>query len=178
MLIRLSLCLLFAAVLPLAAGDAKPAAVQPPSVHQALILIDYVGTAAAASYEKATASEPLFTDKALWPNLAGKEAYVSETWKPGRTLVWAKPGSGGEVKANKDKLSCVDPANWLENGKPATEVWDENTSIVLPRPRMGSATRSACVMFLSARNSCTSPLAAAPPSMAAGMGWDGTPAPR
>ena len=87
----------------------------------------------AANYDQATAVDPLFADKALWPTLGGKEFFVGEKWPKVRVLVWAKPGVNGVPKArNANDLVVTEAKNWLENGKPATALWDEETDLVLP----------------------------------------------
>jgi hypothetical protein len=87
--------------------------------------------AKAPAYNQADAANPLFSDRALWPNLAGREAYVTQQWPRGRVMTWAKPGQNGGSRVRG--LSPQEPANWLLNGQPATEVvFDENTDIVLP----------------------------------------------
>lgn len=51
-------------------------------------------------------------------------AYYKQKWEPARLLVWGKKGTHtGPLK---------NPANRLENGKPAEEGPDENTDIVFP----------------------------------------------
>lgn len=69
----------------------------------------------AAGYAAATAHNPNFADKAVWPMLSGKEAFLKQTISPGRVLVW-------DVAAKK----------WSENGKVVDAVPDENTDVVLP----------------------------------------------
>lgn len=67
------------------------------------------------AYAKATAHEPQFGDKALWPMLSGKERFLLQKMPTGRLLVW-------DIAAN----------GWTENGKPTDTDPDENTDIVLP----------------------------------------------
>jgi len=87
----------------------------------------------AANYDKATAGDPMFSDKTLWPMLGGKEYFLKEAWPKTRTLVWAKPGTAGNPKSRKpEDLVVTDPKNWLEDGKPATSLWDQDTDLVLP----------------------------------------------
>lgn len=88
-------------------------------------------TAKATGYAKATAANPLFENKAIWPKLTGKEYYLREKWPQGKVMTWAKPGQNGGKRTKG--LDPFDPANWLENGKPCTKVeFDENTDLVLP----------------------------------------------
>ncbi|QBG48178.1 hypothetical protein EGM51_12540 [Verrucomicrobia bacterium S94] len=49
--------------------------------------------------------------------------WKQETWDEGRQLVWANPGTSGEVG---------DTSNWTENGKTASAPPDRNTDILLP----------------------------------------------
>ena len=54
-----------------------------------------------------------------------KPAYQTEEWPDAPKLVWAKPGTSGEIS---------DVKNWkTESGKPATAAPDRNTDIVLPK---------------------------------------------
>jgi hypothetical protein len=96
--------------------------------------IDWAATADVKSYATASAHEPNFADRKLWPNLVGPEAFTTQNWPKGRLLVWAHPGQSGSVKGGTPsaKLDSTDPANWLEDGKPATNLWDENTDLLLP----------------------------------------------
>jgi len=87
----------------------------------------------AANYDQATATDPLFKDKGLWPMVGGKEFFLAESWPKSRRLVWAKPGVHGVPKSRKaGELGVTDLANWIENGKPATLPWDEDTDLILP----------------------------------------------
>jgi hypothetical protein len=69
----------------------------------------------ATGYATATAHNPSFGDKALWPMLSGKEAFLKHPATPGRVLVW-------DIAAKK----------WSENGKVVDAVPDEKTDIILP----------------------------------------------
>lgn len=92
-----------------------------------------VAIKAAAAYDQITAADSHLTDKTLWPMLCGKEFFLGETWAKARTLVWAKPGVSGVPKSrNATDLLVTDVKNWTENGKPATDLWDEDTDLVLP----------------------------------------------
>jgi len=54
-----------------------------------------------------------------------KPAYQTEEWPEGRQLVWANPGSGGQIS---------DVKNWkTKSGKPAKTAPDRNTDIILPK---------------------------------------------
>jgi hypothetical protein len=96
--------------------------------------VDWSAVSGAGGYAKATAGAPAFDDKALWPQLGGKEAYVKETWEKARVLVWAFPGEsgwGGNKAGDHDPLAG---ASWLVDGKPldGPVTFDENTDVVLP----------------------------------------------
>ena len=53
-----------------------------------------------------------------------RPAYETETWNPGRTLIWAHPGQDGELG---------DPNNWrLADGTSATTPPDRHTDVLLP----------------------------------------------
>lgn len=59
----------------------------------------------------------------VWEGEGPKPAYVTQEWPAGRILVWANPGTSGELS---------DPANWLEDGKPTNQAPDQETDIILP----------------------------------------------
>ena len=74
------------------------------------------------------AAEPAGSVQAAAPNMAApavavKPAYETETWDDGRTLTWAKPGEGG---------AGGEPANWMEDGRPAMLPPDDEADLVLP----------------------------------------------
>ena len=77
-----------------------------------------------ADYPKATANEPHFENKELWPEEIQKAGFIKQTWPKTRVLVWAggtnKVSDGWEAKY------------WIEDGKPATVPFDENTDLVFP----------------------------------------------
>jgi len=87
----------------------------------------------AAGYEAATAHDPHFGDPKIWPaNLeAGKAAYARQIWPKGRLMIWAKPGTSNRGQDG------ADPKYWMEDGKPATKSFDENTDLVLPACQTG-----------------------------------------
>jgi len=76
----------------------------------------------------ASAHQPGFSERTLWPNLTGKEPFATQVWPKGRLLVWAKPGEHGSTRG----LDPTDPANWLEDGRPATALFDAETDVLLP----------------------------------------------
>lgn len=82
------------------------------------------------AYGTATAHEPRFEDKKLWPHLTGKEYFIQTRLPKARVLVWAKPGTTGDQRG----LDPIKPANWIDadTGKPATAAIDASTDIVLP----------------------------------------------
>ncbi len=78
-------------------------------------------------YAKATAHDPHFQSAALWAQYdVERSAYAKENWQPARLLVWAHPG------VMDRSLDPTDPANWLENGKPATRLFDAQTDLLFP----------------------------------------------
>lgn len=72
--------------------------------------------AEAPGYAKASAHEPRFDDRALWPLLQDDEPFTKQAWPKGRLVVWAKPGTSGD----KAGLDPWDAANWLVDGQPGT----------------------------------------------------------
>ena len=84
----------------------------------------YLSGTKAAAYAKATAHEPLFTDKQIWTDDSRAARYAKQVWPTVRLLVWAKPGAGA-----KDGW---DAKHWLENGKPAQNGIDPDTDLVFP----------------------------------------------
>lgn len=81
----------------------------------------YVQAADSAAYAEAKAHDPRFGDRTLWPYTTGKEAYVTQAWPKARLLVWAHPGRSSTTN-RKGGVDPTDPANWLEEGKPATRL--------------------------------------------------------
>ncbi len=87
---------------------------------------------ASAAYDSATAGAPDFQNAEVWPMLEGKENFVTQEWPEGRVMEWANPGQSGGPNV-RNGLDIWDPANWLVNGQPATEVRvDENTDLYFP----------------------------------------------
>jgi hypothetical protein len=90
---------------------------------------------AAKSYAAATAWQPRFDDKALWPQLTGKEKFLKEQWPKGRMYIWAHPGEDGFWHPRRSKIDPTDPASWIDaaTGKPATKlILDEHTDLLFP----------------------------------------------
>jgi len=77
------------------------------------------------AYAAATAHEPNFNNKDLWPEEMQKAAFVKQVWPKTRVLVWANPGA-------KEVKDGWEAKYWLEDGKPATTPFDENTDLVFP----------------------------------------------
>lgn len=89
----------------------------------------------APGYGKATAHDPQFNDKALWPQLTGKEKYLKQEWSKGRLYIWANPGQSGNLHAKRSALDPSRPEHWIDaaTGRPASElVLDENTDLFFP----------------------------------------------
>jgi hypothetical protein len=93
----------------------------------------YGACSTAAGYAAATAGEPQFADKAIWP-ISGKERFLKQEWTKGRVLVWARPGESADVKDRRSKLDAYDTANWIDAAtrKPPASLLDAETDIVLP----------------------------------------------
>lgn len=82
-------------------------------------------------YGKATAHEPNYADKKLWPYLSGKEYFLKTTFPKTKVLRWAHPGKdAGEGKP----LDPLDPKNWLDEatGQPSTTPPDLTTDVIMP----------------------------------------------
>jgi hypothetical protein len=89
-------------------------------------------SASAATYSSASAHDPKFADKAVWPMLTGKEQYTKTQWPKVKLYVWAHPGTNGQW-GNRAGLDPTDPKNWLVDGKPATEIaFGESADLLLP----------------------------------------------
>lgn len=86
----------------------------------------YLAAASEASYAQASAHDPQYDDESLWPLDSKKSLYAHERWPKGRVLVWAAAGTSSKMGES------LNPKNWLENGKPATEPIDEDCDLVLP----------------------------------------------
>lgn len=117
-MILLSFLLSLPLALVLAAEPAVPPMASP-----------WAQTATAGTYAKASAHDPALTDRGVWPLVSGKEAFAIQVWPKSRLLVWAHPGKKG---GDRDGLDVLALENWLENGKPATRPWDEETDVLIP----------------------------------------------
>jgi hypothetical protein len=110
-------------------SSSRGSAVTPPAALEGW----WKRAAKARAYAEATAWEPLFEDRQLWPQLTGKERFLEEKWPEGRLYIWAHPGKDGDIHARRNSLNPADPSNWLENGRPAKElVLDERTDLHFP----------------------------------------------
>ncbi|MCC5844592.1 MAG: hypothetical protein JJU05_10110 [Verrucomicrobia bacterium] len=88
--------------------------------------------ASSEAYDQATAGNPDFRNRDVWPMLNGDERFVQQEWPEGRVLEWAHPGKSGGPNV-RGGLDIWDPDNWLVNGEPATEVsTDEDTDLYFP----------------------------------------------
>lgn len=80
---------------------------------------DTPGSVAAHDLAAPGAHNPGYDQKNLWPEDVKQTGNFKQKWQLARLLVWARTGDfTGPLK---------DPANWLENGKPAVTEPDENT---------------------------------------------------
>jgi hypothetical protein len=73
-----------------------------------------------------SAHDPQYDDRSVWPEWVTQTDFAKQSWPKARVLVWARPG---ETNRNVD---FDDPANWLEDGKPATRGPDKDTDVVIP----------------------------------------------
>jgi hypothetical protein len=121
----------------LAAAEPRPASA--PAIKPTYAARPYAGSwlttwieaAKAPAYAHATAHEPNYADKALWPAVTDEDgipAYKTYAWPKARLLIWNRRD---DEKAGK-QADVVDPANWLQDGKPALEGPDEETDVVFP----------------------------------------------
>jgi len=86
---------------------------------------------------KPTADNPQFGDKKAWPMLVGDEYFRKQKWGKGRTYIWNVQKSIEENKGSRRRRGvsdATDPGNWTDaaTGKPATELPDMNTDLILP----------------------------------------------
>ena len=101
-------------------------------VYVWLFAAAFCGTARtdAASGSAATAHEPQFDNREMWPAWVAKAEFSKERWDISRVLVW-KETDGAKSRG----LDPLDPANWLDNGRAATEPPDNTTDVVFPGSR-------------------------------------------
>ena len=119
---------LFAVVALLAATIATCVPAAEAGEEQVAVAADpYRAALASEAYSSATAHAPHFDDPTLWPAEDVKQAaYARQTWPQGRLMIWAKPGVSSRGNDG------ADPKYWIEDGKPATKPFEENTDLVLP----------------------------------------------
>jgi hypothetical protein len=106
-----------------------------------------------AAYATASAHDPQFDNRELWPQWATKTDFIKEQWPKARVLVWAHAGKNLRSR----DLDLSDAANWLEDGKPATQGPDENTDIVFPasEKRYGVSDGIGCsARHMTVENGC------------------------
>ncbi len=117
--------LILSLLIPPAAGAASPASAPPPAA--------WAKAAEAPDYEKATAGEPDYSNKALWP-LTGKERFLKEKWAKTRVLIWAHPGESGADGDRGIERQVFDCKNWIDaaTGKPPAKLLDKETDVLLP----------------------------------------------
>jgi hypothetical protein len=99
-----------------------------PAMAQKAAPVSRPASSLAAPFEGtdgASAHEPKFGDRKIWPAWVDKTDFVRQSWPKARVLVWAKP----QTLRNP---GMDDPANWLEDGKPAKTAPDENTDVIFP----------------------------------------------
>jgi len=90
----------------------------------ALAAVAQNGRADEPKYGEATAHDPHYDDRTLWPAWVEKADFAKEQWPKARLLVWAHAGK------SMRGVDASDPANWLEDGRPARKGPDENTDVV------------------------------------------------
>lgn len=80
-----------------------------------------------AAYVKATAHDPRYEDRTLWPAWVEKTDFIKENWPEARVLVYAHPGE--TVRG----VDLSDAANWRRpEGTRAKRAPDERTDVVFP----------------------------------------------
>jgi len=85
---------------------------------------------------KPSASNPQYGDKKVWGMLVGDEYFPKQKWAKGRTFIWnvKKSIEAGKGSRGRRGPDGSDPSNWIDaaTGKPATELPDMNTDLILP----------------------------------------------
>ena len=84
---------------------------------------------------KPTANSPQYGDKKVWPMLVGDGYFLKQKWAKGRTYIWNVKKSSEAGKGSRRRgPDGSDPGNWIDTatGKPATELPDMNTDLILP----------------------------------------------
>ena len=90
------------------------------------------GLLGAAERPVPTARDPQYGDTTAWTKDVLKSYHAQETWPKGRLWTWAKPGT-----SMNEKQDPLNPANWIEDGKPATTPFDKDTDFAFPAAANG-----------------------------------------
>ncbi len=88
----------------------------------------------------ATAHNPCFNKKGLWPEDVRKTAYCKQQWKPARLLVWTRKGKySGPVNdlSNWREYPPSADASGPKGGRPAESAPDANTDVLFPGSQEG-----------------------------------------
>ncbi|MBT3200190.1 MAG: hypothetical protein HN350_09755 [Phycisphaerales bacterium] len=104
------------------------------------MIFGMVGSASALDLKsitaKPTANAPQFKDKKVWASLVGDEYFLKQKWEKGRTYIWNIQKSIEASKGSRRRYGPegFHPDNWIDaaTGKPATELPDMNTDLILP----------------------------------------------
>ena len=85
---------------------------------------------------KPTADNPQFTNKEAWPMLVGDEYFTKQKWETSRTYIWnvRKTIEENDASHRRRGPDASNPGNWIDaaTGKPATELPDMDTDLILP----------------------------------------------
>ncbi len=81
---------------------------------------------AGAAYATASAHDPHYAERSVWPEWVERSAFAKEQWPKARVLVWAHAGK----LVRRVELS--EAGNWLEAGRPAGSGPDRTTDVVFP----------------------------------------------
>jgi hypothetical protein len=90
---------------------------------------------ASPGYARATAHDPCFDQKGLWPEDVEKTAYYKQKWEPARLLVWSKKGEHRESlkgAGSWTEYAVSRDGSLAKTGKPASKGPDESTDILFP----------------------------------------------
>ena len=74
-----------------------------------------------------TAHDPHYADRNAWSAEVMMSYHAQVKWPKGRQWTWATPGDSMGEAGNP-----LAPDHWLEDGKPATTPFDENTDLDFP----------------------------------------------
>ncbi|MCF7730561.1 MAG: chitobiase/beta-hexosaminidase C-terminal domain-containing protein [Akkermansiaceae bacterium] len=118
------------------ANSGSPAGASPAEIMRAPyehpVLKRWLAVTDSKIYDQASAHDPCFNDPLLWPAFLkedGDPDYPKQAWPKARLLVWARRDADDNYFK---KVSPADPANWLEDGKPATTAPDKATDVIFP----------------------------------------------